>query len=216
VSSVLVIGGVSESGIREEKDGSRTRYHHALMAKISRATRPPKKDGYRKYDLDRAFVDDATYVFGVVPARRCLVVSCAAEAQHGWYQSGLMQAGSLTHMTVGAATAIGTLRAIDRDLEALEAADPSKIAEIDGEIATDLREVYDLDITSEEYRSLYRRLCKHLGITRDYKALQDKMATLYRSTSTRHEVKSHRQLNVLTAAIVGLSILLLVVDIFLK
>jgi len=215
VSSVLVIGGITEDGIREEKAASRKK-HHALMAKISRETRAPKGDGYRNYDLDRAFADDATYAVGVVPAKRCLVVSCAAEAQHGWYQSGLMQAGSLTHMTIGAATAIGTLRAIDRDLEGLKAKDPRKIADIDREIAADLREIYDLDITSEEYRSLYRLLRKRLGITRDYKALQDKMATLYRSMSTRHAVKSQRQLNVLTAAIVGLSVLILLADIFFK
>jgi len=209
VSSVLVICDITEDGIRKEKGASRKK-HHALMAKISRETRAPKGDGYRNYDLDRAFVDDATYVVGVVPAKRCLVVSCATNAQHGWYQSGLMQAGSLTHMTIGAATAIGTLRAIDRDLEGLELADPSKIAEIDGEIATDLREVYDLDITSEEYRTLYRRLCVHLGITRDYKALQDKMKTLHRSTSTKHEVRSQYLLAALTTAIVILSVMILV------
>jgi hypothetical protein len=210
VSSVLVVGGITEDGIRKEKDTSLSR-HHALMATISRETRPPTSvAGYRKYSLDRAFVDDATYVAGVVPAKRCLVVSCAPEAQHGWYQSGLMQAGSLTHMTVGAATAIGTLRAIDRDLEGLEGADPSKIAEIDSEIATDLREVYDLDITSEEYRSLYRRLRKHLGVTRDYKTLQDKMQTLYRATSTFHDDREQKQLAWLTGAIVVLSLLILI------
>lgn len=215
VSSVLVVDDITAADIGRGK--APPKEHCALMAKISRETRPPlKRAGYRKYRLDRAFVDDKTYVAGVVPAKRCLVVSCAAEAQHGWYQSGLMQAGSLTHMTIGAATALGTLRAIDRDLEGLEAEDPSKIAKIDGEIATDLREIYDLDITSEEYRSLYRLLRKHLGITRDYQALQDKMTTLYRATSTKHEVRSHRQLNVLTAAIVGLSVLILIVDIFLK
>ncbi len=216
VSSVLVVDDITAADIGGGK-GAPPKKHRALMARISRETRPPlKRTGYRKYRLDRAFVDDKTYVAGVVPAKRCLVVSCAAKAQHGWYQSGLMQAGSLTHMTIGAATAIGTLRAIDRDLEGLEADDPSKIANIEGEIATDLREIYDLDITSEEYRSLYRLLRKHLGITRDYQALQDKMGTLYRSTSTEHEVKSHRQLNVLTAAIVGLSVLILIADIFLK
>lgn len=217
VSSVLVVSELTRKEVRGKKKGHPLEQHRDLMSKISRETRPPvDADGYRKYKLDRAFVDDDTYVVGVVPTKRCLVVSCAAKAQHGWYQSGLMQAGSLTHMTIGAATAIGTLRAIDRDLERLEAKDPSKIAEIDGEIATDLREIYDLDITSEEYRSLYRLLRKRLGITRDYKALQDKMATLYRSTSTMHEVKSLRRLNVLTGMIVGLSALILIADFFFK
>jgi hypothetical protein len=124
-----------------------------------------------------------------------------------------MQAGSLTHMTIGAATAIGALRSIDRDLEGLETEDPGKIANIDGEIATDLREIYDLDITSEEYRSLYRLLRKRLGITKDYKALQDKMATLYRATSTRHEVKAQKHLKQLTVAIVVLSVLILLAGI---
>jgi len=95
----------------------------------------------------------------------------------------------------------------------MENADPGKIAEIDCEIATNLREIYDLDITSEEYRRLYRRLRKRLGITQDYKALQDKMATLYRSTSTRHAIRSQWQLNMLTAAIVGLSVLILIAGI---
>ena len=211
VSSVLVVDKLSKEEIRQEEVGPPVQGHRELMEMLSRETRPPNDwtSEHRKYRLDRPFVDDETYVIGVVPAKRCLVVSCAAGAQHGWYQSGLMQAGSLTHMTIGAATAIGTLRAIDRDLEGLEAKDPSKIADIDGEIATDLREIYDLDITSEEYRSLYRLLRKRLRITRDYEALQDKMATLYRSTSTRHEVKSQRQLAWLTAAIVVLSVLIL-------
>jgi hypothetical protein len=212
VSSVLVVDKLSGKEIRQGRAGRPLGRHRALMERLSRETRPPTDwtAEHRKYRLDRPFVDGETYVVGVVPAKRCLVVSCAAEAQHGWYQSGLMQAGSLTHMTIGAATAIGTLRAIDRDLEGLEAGDPSKIADIDGEIATDLREIYDLDITGEEYRSLYRLLRKRLGITRDYEALQDKMATLYRSTSTRHEVRSQRQIAQLTAAIVVLSVLILV------
>lgn len=217
VSSVVVVSKLTRKEVRGKKNGHPLEQHRDLMSKISRETRPPvNADGYRKYKLDRAFVDDDSYVVGVVPTKRCLVVSCVAKAQHGWYQSGLMQAGSLTHMTIGAATAIGALRAIDRDLEELEAEDPRKIAKIDGEIATDLREIYDLDITSEEYRSLYRLLRKRLGITRDYKALQDKMRTLYRATSTMHEVKSIRKLNVLTGMIVGLSVLIVIADFFLK
>jgi hypothetical protein len=213
VSSVLVVDDeLTVKGIRNEDDAPLKR-HRDLMAKIARETRPPSEDGYGKFGLDRPFVDDSTYVAGVVPTRRCIVVSCAKEAQHGWYQSGLMQAGSLTHMTIGAATAIGTLCAIDRDLEGLAAEDPSKIADIDGEIAINLREIYDLDITSEAYRRLYRLLRKRLGIVRDYQALEEKMKALYRATSTRHEIKAQRQLYSLTVVIGVLTLLIVVVDV---
>jgi uncharacterized Rmd1/YagE family protein len=92
----------------------------------------------------------------------------------------------------------------------LEHEDPRKIAEIDGEVATDLHEIYDLDISNETYRSLYRRLRQRLGITRDYKILQDKMQTLYRATSTFHDAREQKQLAWLTAAIVVLSVLILI------
>lgn len=213
VSSVLVVDDLSEEEIFRKKEPPRRQ--RALMAEISRETRPPgKPSGYRKYRLDRAFVDDRTYIVGVVPAKRCLVVFCSAKDQHGWYQSGLMQAGSLTHMTIGAATAIGTLRAIDRDLEELAPDSPEKIAVIDDEIATDLCEIYDLDITSEEYRSLYRLLSERLGIRRDYEALQDKMTTLYRATSTRHEAAEQKRLNQQTFIFAVLTLLVGILAIF--
>jgi hypothetical protein len=214
VSSVLVVDPeLTRADIRAGGEAPLQR-HRDLMAKISRETRPPLDPAeYRNYRLDRPFVDDETYVVGVLPAKRCLVISCAADAQHGWYQSGLMQAGSLSHMTIGAATAIGTLRAIDRDLEGLEDGDPTRIADIDGAIATDLCEIYDLDITCEEYRNMYRLLRQRLGINRDYEALRDRMATLYQSSSTRHEVRSQHLLAALTVAIVLLSVLILVATI---
>ncbi len=181
------------------------------MEALACESRPPSwVEEHRKHRLDRPFVDDDTYVVGVVPTKRCLVASCVAKAQHGWSESGLLQAGSLTHLTIGAAIAIGTLRAIDRDLEEIEADDPIKIAEKDGEIATDLREIYDLDITNEAYRNLYRLLRKRLGITRDYRTLQAKMKALYRATSTRHEVKTQARIMWLTAWIVALSLLILI------
>jgi hypothetical protein len=211
VSSVLVVGNFEKEKIRQGRGRTAPKRHRELMETLSPNTRPPAwKTEQWNYRLDRAFVDDHTYVMGVVPTKHCLVVSSAIDAQHGWRESGLMQIGSVTHMAIGAATATGTLRAIDRRLEALGAADPSKIAGIDGEIATDLREIYDLDITNEAYRNLYRLLRKKLGITRDYEALRDKMTALYRSTSTKHEVRSQSQLTVLTAAIVVLSILILI------
>lgn len=206
VSSVLAVDDqLTVEDVCAETPARLTR-HHDLMAKIARETRRPRfPAGFRHWGIDRALVDDATYVVGVVPTKRCVVVSCAAEAQHGWYQSGLMQAGSITHMTIGAASAIGTLCAIDRDLEAMDNAEPNKVTEIDAEIATDLRELYDLDITSEAYRRLYRRLRRRLGITRDYQALEEKMMALYRATSTDHEIKAQKRLNQMTAMIVLLT-----------
>ena len=118
-----------------------------------------------------------------------------------------MQAGSIGYMTLGAATAIGTLREIDRQLEHLEGANPSKVAEIDREIAADLNEIYDLDITRESYRRMYRRLRNCLGITRDYETLQDEMNALHRATSTVHGDRSQRLLALLTAAIVFFTVL---------
>jgi hypothetical protein len=214
VSSVLVVDGANAD---RDDDGRRKKLlerHHDLMTKIARETRPPSEPGgYEKYRLDRDFVDDDTYVVGLVPTRRCIVVSCDPRAQHGWYQSGLMQAGSLTHMTIGAATALGTLCAIDRDLEDLEVADPGKIADIDGEIAVDFREIYDLDITDEAYRRLYRLLRKRLGIIRDYEALEEKMMALYRATSTKHSIEAQKQLEKLTRVILVLTLLVLVVGV---
>lgn len=163
----------------------------------------------RKYRLDRPLVDDDLYAVGVAPARRCLVVTSRAAAQCGVRESALMQAGSIAYMTIGAAMAIATLRAIDRRLESLEGAGPTEIATIDEEIAADLSEIYDLDITRESYREIYRRLRKRLGIARDYELLQDKMEAIYRATSTRHEDRAQRQLAWLTAAIVVLSVFIL-------
>jgi hypothetical protein len=121
-----------------------------------------------------------------------------------------MQASSAAYMTIGAATAIGTMRAIDRDLERTRDSAPGEIARVDREIAGNLHEIYDLDITREAYRQLYRRLRQRLGITRDYETLQDKMQTLYRATSTQHEVKTQARLVWLTAWIVALSLLILI------
>lgn len=213
VSSVVAVDEqLTAAGIRAENPSAVGR-HHDLMATIARETRRPASPaGFRKYRLDRALVDDDVYVVGVVPTKRCLVVSCAAEAQHGWYQSGLMQAGSITHMTIGAASAIGTLCAIDRDLEKMKDAEPDKITAIDGEIATDLRELYDLDITSQAYRSLYRLLQKRLGITRDFQALEEKMMALYRATSTKHDIQAQKRLNQLTLAIAVLTVVLILIE----
>jgi hypothetical protein len=185
-----------------------------LMKKLARETRIPdvwKVDEHRKYRLDRPFVDNEVYAVGVLPKNRCLIITCPPCAQHERQKSGLMRAGNAAYMTIAAATAIGTLRAIDRELETMEGADPRKIAEIEGEIAVDLHEIYDLDITQEAYRNRYRLLRDRLGITRDYETLQGKMQALGRETTTRHEVKAQAQLAWLTAAIVALSLLILIV-----
>lgn len=184
-----------------------------LMRELSGAPRSPgvwTSRDREKYRLDRPFVDDATYVVGVLPHNRCLIVASAKKAQHRFRESALMQAGSVAYMTIGAANAIGTMRAIDRDLEKLEDADPSKIAKVEAEIAADVHEIFDLDITRETYRQLYHRLRDRLGIDEDYRTLQDKMGSLYRATSTVHEKRSQLQLAWLTAAIVVLSLLILV------
>lgn len=167
----------------------------------------------RKYQLDRPFVDDDDYAVGLLPSNRCLLVTNVCKSEFESPEPLLSRVAAVTYMTVGAATAIGTLRAIDRELEELERSDPRKIAEIDDEIAADLHEIYDLDIARETYRQLYRRLRNRLGITRDYKTLQDKMQTLYRATSTIHDDREQKQLAWLTAAIVALSLLTLIVGI---
>lgn len=161
--------------------------------------------------LDRPFIDGDGYAFGVLPVKRVLAFTNRTSEQFGVRESGLIRAGSIAYMTIGAATAIGTMRQIDQRLERLEGADdPKKIAEIDAEIATDLGEIYDLDITRQSYRETYRHLRDRLGVTRDYEILQGKMEALYRATSTFHEEKANRLLTWLTAAIVILSVFILI------
>ncbi len=187
----------------------------ALLKELSKPIRAPLRGdpAGRKYRLDRPLVDDDFYATAVLPTKRCLVVVSNADAQCGVRESALMQAGSIAYMTIGAATAIGTLRAIDNHLEFLDATDPKGVAEIDREIAADLAEIYDLDITRESYREMYRRLRKRLGIARDYETLQDKMQTLYQATSTLHARRTEWLLVWLTAAIVVLSVLILFVTV---
>lgn len=186
-----------------------------LMRTLASETRAPNWTARtrRKHQLDRPFVDDADYAIGLLPSNRCLLVTNVRESRRMSTEPLLSQVAAVTYMTVGAATAIGTMRSIDRELERMEREDPVKIAEIDAEIATDLHEIYDLDIARETYRQLYRRLRNRLGITSDYKTLQDKMQTLYRATSTIHDDREQKQLAWLTAAIVALSVLILIVGV---
>ncbi len=120
-----------------------------------------------------------------------------------------MQAAWIAYMAIGAASAIGTMRGIDRDLEKVKKSDPSEIGNIEREVTVDLHEIYDLDITWEAFRHRYRRLREQLGITSDYEALHRKLEALYRETSARFEATTQERLVWLTAAIVILSALIL-------
>jgi hypothetical protein len=218
MSSVLVVDGeLTKDDLRNPKsDAGPPGKLGTLMGTLAGETRVPCSSPWttsqqRKYRLDRPFYDWDSYAVGVLPTNPCLVTTSARCAQMGRFDSGLIQAGNAAYMTIGAATAIGTLRAIDRDLERMESAEPTKIAEIEGEIAVDLHEIYDLDITHEGYRHLYRLLRDRLGIARDYETLQGKMQALDSETTTRHEIKAQTQLAWLTVAIVALTVLLLIV-----
>lgn len=180
------------------------------LASDTHAPHPWTPKERRRHQLDRPFVDSNNHAVGILPANRCLLVAYAQQEKRKDPVALLSLVAGVTFMTVGAATAIGTMRSIDRSLERLEREDPCELAAIDAEIAADLHEIYDLDISNETYRSLYRRLCDRLGITRDYKTLQDKMQTLYRATSTLHDDREQKQLVWLTGAIVVLSILILI------
>jgi hypothetical protein len=183
-----------------------------LMRTLASGTRAPEwtKRTRRRYQLDRPLIDGGDYAIGLVPSNRCLLVANLDTDTPSGGESLLSRVAAVTYMSLGAATAIGTMRSIDHALEGLEDEDPCKIAEIDAEIATDLHEIYDLDIARETYRQLYSRLRVRIGITKDYKTLQDKMQTLYRSTSTFHDAREQKQLAWLTAAIVALSVLILI------
>lgn len=218
VSAALVVDPALEPGDVEKRiskidpPGSLK----ALMTTLSPRVRVPAKwtpAQRRKFRLDRPFVDSDNHAVGIIPANRCLLVAYVRKGLRGDPVPLLSLVAGVTFMTVGTATAIGTLRSIDRDLERLEGEGPRKIAEIDDEIATDLHEIYDLDISKETYRALYRRLRDRFGITRDYETLQDKMQTLYEATTTLHSDREQKQLNWLTAAIVVLSVLILIVTI---
>ena len=125
VSSVVVVDGdLSSCKVKrpprcEPFPGSLA----SLMEALGKSSRAPLGcDGKApKYRLDRPFVDSDLYAIGVLPAKRCTVVVSRKGAQWGVKESALMQAGSVAYMTIGAATAIGTMREIDRRLEHLRA-----------------------------------------------------------------------------------------------
>jgi hypothetical protein len=142
-----------------------------------------------------------------------LVAAASSEEQYGRWESGLMQAGWIAYLAIAAASAIGTMRAINRDLERVKREDPGEIVAIEHEAAVDLHEIYDLDITWEAYRLRYRRLLDRLGITGDYKALHGKLGALYRETSTGFEKESQRQLSKVNNALLWLSVFVAIVGV---
>ena len=75
-------------------------------------------------------------------------------------------------MAIGAAMATGMVRSIYDDIEKVDDTKPKEVAKIEREVVVDLHEIYDLDITWEQYRHRYYLLRDRLGITRDYKSLQ--------------------------------------------
>lgn len=212
VSSVVVVDPhLTKSQVRKpKKDEPYPGQLETLMKTLAGSVRVPKRrdEEARELRLDSPSVDGKTYAVGVLPIRHCIVVLSCEDGQHGFEESALMQAGSIAYMTIGAAMATGALRQIDRRLEYQEDAQhPKKIAEIDAEIASDLGEIYDLDITREPYREVYRLLRKQLGITRDYEILQSKMEALFRATSTIHEDNQQRLLLWLTVVTTILTVL---------
>jgi hypothetical protein len=180
------------------------------LKQLMRATAGEDRIAQRKrYRIDRPFYDPGDCAIAVLPTNRCIICTTAGYQQRGSYTSGLMQAGWLAYMAIGASVAISTMRSIYRDLERVELSEPSAIARIEREVAVDLDEIYDLDITWEAYRHRYRLLRDRLGITSDYEALHGKLQAFYRETEARFEAKTQRRLMVLTAAIVVLSLLIL-------
>lgn len=212
VSSVVVVDGAFESVGPDDRGSSAFPGGlDALMKEISKhETRIVPR---RRYRLDRPFFDRDDYAIGVLPADSCMVMTADPTKQLGRHESALMQAGWAASMAVGAATAIGTIRGIHRDLERVKRSRPADIADIEREVVIDLSEIYDLDITWDAYRRRYRRLRDLLGITSDYDALDRKLQVLYRETEVRFEAETQRRLMLLTLVIAAFSVVLVILGI---
>lgn len=212
VSSVLAVDRLDRTHLDDPRPGKAfPRALESAMGSLAGRARIPSPSSTPddRYRLDRPYIDHEDYAIGVLPSNRCLVMISDRKAQFGRWDSGLMQAAWIAYTAIGAAGAIGTMRAINRDLEIVDRSNPNDIAAIEHEVAVDLHEIYDLDITWEAFRLRYRRLRKQLGITSDYEALRGKLEALYRETSAHFEARSELRLLVLTAAIVALSFLIL-------
>jgi hypothetical protein len=208
VSSLLAVDPklTEEASKRTDKG----QLYPGSLKQLMRATKGEDRIARRKrYRIDRPFYDPGDYAIAVLPTNRWIIFTTAEYQQRGSYTSGLMQAGWLAYMAIGASVAISTMRSIYRDLERVELSEPSAIARIEREVAVDLDEIYDLDITWEAYRHRYRLLRDRLGITSDYEALHGKLQAFYRETEARFEARTQTRLMVLTAAIVVLSLLIL-------
>jgi hypothetical protein len=219
VSSAVVVDDALERHELEDPGVAFPGKLGALMKTLAGEVRVP--DGANatvpsQYRLDHAYIDHGDFAIGVLPSNRCLVVTTDPKAQDGREDSALMQAGWIAYTVIAAASAIGTMRAINGALETVNRSSPKQIAGLEHEVAVDLHELYDLDITWEAYRIRYRRLRKQLGITSDYQALRGKLEALYRESSAGFEAKSQRWLILLTAVIALFSVVLVVVDIALK
>jgi len=210
VSSVLAVDKLDKSRL-DDPSKALPRPLESVMRTLAGRVRIPSVGAAtgRRYRLDRAYIDHEAYAIGVLPSNRCMVVISDRKAQLGRWDSGLMQMTWIAYSVIGAAGAIGTMRAINRDLEIVDRSSPKDIAAIEHEVAVDLHEIYDLDITWEAFRLRYRRLQKQLGIASDYEALRGKLEALYRETTAHFEARSELRLIVLTAAIVALSFLIL-------
>jgi hypothetical protein len=214
-SSVVVVDDrFKKCGVaRSRREGQFPGSLDMLMEKVGvEITVAPRK----KYRLDRSFFDSDDYAIGVLPADRCVVVTADPCAQRGNLDSGLLEAGWLAYMTIGAATATGMMRSIYHEIEQVSGSNARAIADIEREVVVDLHEIYDLDITWPPYRERYRLLRDRFGITRDYESLQSKLLALSRESSTRFEDIAQRRLIWLTAAIVLLTLVVVVVTVLVK
>lgn len=214
-SSAVVVDEKFEKG-ELEKSRREGRFPGSLETLMQEIGAPVQLALRKKYRLDRSFFDNPDYAIGVLPANRCVVFTANVCSQKGNLESGLLEAGWLAYMVIGAATATGMMRSIYHEIEQVSGSKPNAIADIEREVVVDLHEIYDLDITWEQYRQRYRLLRDCLGITRDYESLQCKLEALYRESSTRFEDKAQTRLAWLTAAIVFLTLVVIVVTLLVK
>ena len=214
-SSVVVVDDEFEK-TKPPQFGPGWSFPGSLEALMRAIAQPLRVEPHKKYRLDRAFFDGEGHAIGVLPANSCVVVTTDPAGQLSYQESALLHAGWIAYMVIGAATATGMMRSLFHDIEQLDRSSPKAIAEMEREVVVDLHEIYDLDITWDQYRHRYRLLRDGLGITRDYKALQSKLQALSRETNTRFEDRSDTRLTWLTAAIVFLTLATVIVTVLVK